>query len=169
MKEKRSFFQKITGMNSASEPVYKNKRALPVSEDDEYYDEDEENYEDTPTWAAEEEIPEEDGELSVDLYQTEKDLVIEAMIAGVKPEDIQINITRDTVTIAGKRDANKIVGRDDYFYQELYWGSFSRSILLPHEVDIEGSESIEKHGMLIIKMPKIDKERQSKIKVKSLS
>lgn len=169
MKEKRSFFQKITGMSNTPEPVYKNKRALPVEEDDEYYDEDEESYEDTPTWGVEEEIPEEDGELSIDLYQTEKDLVIEAMIAGVKPEDVQINITRDTVTIAGKREANKIVGRDDYFYQELYWGSFSRSILLPHEVDIEGSEAIEKHGMLIIKMPKIDKERQNKIKVKSLS
>ncbi len=66
------------------------------------------------------------------------------------------------------REANKSVVRDDYFYQELYWGTFSRSIMLPHEIDIESAEAIEKHGMLIIKMPKIDKGRQSKLKVKSL-
>jgi HSP20 family protein len=102
------------------------------------------------------------------MYQTDKDLVIEAMIAGVKPEDIQVNITRDIVTLSGKREANKSVVHDDYFYQELYWGTFSRSIMLPHEIDIESAEAIEKHGMLIIKMPKIDKGRQSKLKVKSL-
>jgi HSP20 family protein len=157
MKEKRSFFQKITG--GIGEDKQNDRSQINPSYEEELEDE-------TQSWQDDQ--AEEEGELSVDVYQTEKDLVIEAMVAGVRPEDLQISLTRDMVTINGKREANKIVGRDDYFYQELYWGSFSRSIMLPHEIDIESSEAIEKHGMLIIKMPKIDKERQNKIKVKSL-
>lgn len=157
MKEKKSFFQKIT----SGFPERETSRNIRVSDEDYGYDEIP-----TASWGGEDE--ELDGELSVDMYQTDKDLVIEAMIAGVKPEDIQVNITRDIVTLSGKREANKSVVRDDYFYQELYWGTFSRSIMLPHEIDIESAEAIEKHGMLIIKMPKIDKGRQSKLKVKSL-
>ena len=88
------------------------------------------------------------------------------MLAGVKPEDLQISITRDMVTIKGRRDGNTQISEDDYFYRELYWGSFSRSILLPHEIEIESVEAVEKHGLLIIRLPKIDKARQAKVKVK---
>jgi HSP20 family protein len=116
----------------------------------------------------EEELEEEEGELSVDVYQTSTDIIIEAMVAGVKPEDLHLSITRDMVTIKGKRDANNAVGDDDYFYRELYWGNFTRTILLPHEVIIEDSEAVEKHGLLIIRMPKIDKAKQTKLKVKSI-
>jgi HSP20 family protein len=116
----------------------------------------------------EEEMEEEEGELSVDVYQTSTDIIIEAMVAGVKPEDLHLSITRDMVTIKGKRDANNAVGDDDYFYRELYWGNFTRTILLPHEVIIEDSEAVEKHGLLIIRMPKIDKAKQTKLKVKSI-
>ena len=157
MKEKKSFFQKIT----SGFPERESGRNIRVTDEDYGYDE-------IPTQRWDEQEEELDGELSVDMYQTDKDLVIEAMIAGVKPEDIQVNITRDIVTLSGKREANKSVIREDYFYQELYWGTFSRSIMLPNEIDIESAEAIEKHGMLIIKMPKIDKGRQSKLKVKSL-
>ncbi len=157
MKEKKSFFQKIT----SGFPDREDSRNIRVVDEDYEYD--------SPKVASWDDTQEElDGELSIDMYQTEKDLVIEAMIAGVRPEDIQVNITRDIVTLSGKREANKSVIQDDYFYRELYWGTFSRSIMLPHEIDIESAEAIEKHGMLIIKMPKIDKGRQSKLKVKSL-
>jgi HSP20 family molecular chaperone IbpA len=157
MKEKKSFFQKI----ASGFPDREESRNIRITDDD--YDTDMSH---SNSWdTAQEEL---DGELSIDMYQTEKDLVIEAMIAGVRPEDIQVNITRDIVTLSGKREANKSVIQDDYFYRELYWGTFSRSIMLPHEIDIESAEAIEKHGMLIIKMPKIDKGRQSKLKVKSL-
>jgi HSP20 family protein len=166
MKEKKqTFFQKIvSGFPERDREPNKNVR---VAYEDEY------DYtyptETRTDWNIDTEVEEElDGELSIDMYQTEKDLVIEAMIAGVKPEDIQLNITRDIVTISGKREANKSVVGEDYFYQELYWGTFSRSIMLPHEIDIESAEAIEKHGMLIIKMPKTDKGRQNKLKVKSL-
>lgn len=110
----------------------------------------------------------EEGELSVDVYQTNNEIIIEAMVAGVKPEDLHLSITRDMVTIKGRRDGNTSVSHDDYFYKELYWGTFTRTILLPHEVEIEEAEAVEKHGLLIIRLPKIDKARQTKLKVKSI-
>ncbi len=116
----------------------------------------------------EEEGDMEEGELSVDVYQTPSEIIIEAMVAGVKPEDLHLSITRDMVTIKGRREGNSQVSGDDYFYKELYWGSFSRTILLPHEVEIEDAEAVEKHGLLIVRLPKIDKARQTKLKVKSI-
>ncbi len=110
----------------------------------------------------------EEGELSVDVYQTANEIIIEAMVAGVKPEDLHLSITRDMVTIKGRRDGNTQVNHDDYFYKELYWGTFTRTILLPHEVEIEEAEAVEKHGLLIIRLPKVDKARQTKLKVKSI-
>jgi len=110
----------------------------------------------------------EEGELSVDVYQTASEIIVEAMVAGVKPEDLHLSITRDMVTIKGRRDGNTQVNHDDYFYKELYWGTFTRTILLPHEVEIEEAEAVEKHGLLIIRLPKVDKARQTKLKVKSI-
>ena len=116
-------------------------------------------------WMDEEE---KEGELTVDVYQTAEMIVIKAMIAGVRPEDLDISITRDMVTIKGKREEEKIAKNDDYFVRELYWGSFSRTITLPEEIDVDESEAIEKHGLLILKLPKLDKKRQSKLKVKTI-
>lgn len=117
---------------------------------------------------SEEEAEMEEGELSVDVYQTANEIIIEAMVAGVKPEDLHISITRDMVTVRGRRDGNTAVSHDDYFYKELYWGTFTRTILLPHEVEIEEAEAVEKHGLLILRLPKVDKARQTKLKVKSI-
>lgn len=109
-----------------------------------------------------------DGELTVDVYQTSSEIVIEAMIAGVKPEDLDINITRDMVTIHGTREESKTIDEENYFHKELYWGSFSRTIALPEEIEVEEAEAVEKHGLLTIKLPKIDKARNNKLKVKSM-
>ena len=108
-----------------------------------------------------------DGELSVDVYQTPTHIIIKAMIAGVKPEDLDVSITRDMVTVRGKRERHTEGGTGEYFFEELYWGSFSRTIVLPQEVDIEDAEAVEKHGLLIIRLPKMDKGRQAKLKVRS--
>ena len=118
--------------------------------------------------SEDDEIAMEEGELSVDVYQTATEIIIEAMVAGVKPEDLHLSITRDMVTVKGRRDGNTQVNHDDYFYKELYWGTFTRTILLPHEVEIEEAEAVEKHGLLIIRLPKVDKARQTKLKVKSI-
>ena len=108
----------------------------------------------------------EEGQLTVDLFQTPTEIIIKSMVAGVKPEDLDISITRDMVTIKGKRETERFVKEEDYFHQELYWGSFSRTIMLPAEVEVEEAEAVEKHGLLIIKLPKIDKNRQTRLKVK---
>ncbi len=108
-----------------------------------------------------------EGELSVDVYQTATHIIIKAMIAGVKPEDLDVSITRDMVTIRGKRERHTEGGTGEYFFEELYWGSFSRTIVLPQEVEIEEAEAVEKHGLLIIRLPKMDKGRQAKLKVRS--
>jgi HSP20 family protein len=108
-----------------------------------------------------------EGELSVDVHQTPTHIVIKAMIAGVRPEDLDVSITRDMVTIRGKREQHTEGSTGDYFFQELYWGSFSRTIVLPQEVEIEEAEATEKHGLLIIRLPKLDKGRHAKLKVRS--
>lgn len=114
-------------------------------------------------------MPEEpiDGELSVDVYQTPTHIVIKAMIAGVRPEDLDVSITRDMVTVRGKREQHAEGQNGEFFFQELYWGSFSRTIVLPQEVEIEEAEASEKHGLLVIRLPKLDKGRQAKLKVRS--
>lgn len=110
----------------------------------------------------------EEGELTVDVYQNQDTIFIKAMIAGVRPEDLDINISRDMVTVRGKREEERASSTDDYFIRELYWGSFSRTISLPEEIDVDEAEAIEKHGLLILRLPKLDKKRQSKLKVKTI-
>lgn len=107
-----------------------------------------------------------EGQLTVDVFQTPEEIIIRALVAGVRPDQLDVSITRDMVIIKGKREESKEASDDNYFYKELYWGSFSRTILLPQEVDVENAEATQKHGLLTIKMPKIDKEKQTRLKVK---
>ena len=123
-----------------------------------------EREDDLSSWIEKETEPE--GELTVDVYQTPESIIIKSMIAGVRPEDLDISITRDQVTIHGKREEERIARDEDYFARELYWGAFTRSIQLPEEIDVDEAEAIEKHGLLILKLPKLDKRKQSKLKVK---
>ncbi len=111
---------------------------------------------------------EEQGEaqLTVDVYQNEDEIVIRALVAGVRPDDLDVSITRDLVTIAGKRIEQKEVTEEDYVYRELFWGAFSRSIVLPAEIDVDAAIANEKHGLLTITLPKLTKDRQTKLKVK---
>lgn len=108
------------------------------------------------------------GELSVDVYQTDNDIIIQTMIAGTRPEDLDITISRDMVNIKGKREDKRSVDDSDFFIKELYWGSFARTIALPHEIDIDLVDAVEKHGLLTLRLPKIDKSKQAVIKVKSI-
>lgn len=110
----------------------------------------------------------EEGELAVDVFQTPTDIVIQAMISGVKPEDLEVSLGREMITIKGKREPVKEIEPGDYFQRELYWGTFSRTILLPAEVEVEEAEALEKHGLLTIRLPKVDKEKTQNLKVKSL-
>jgi HSP20 family protein len=108
-----------------------------------------------------------EGQLAVDVYQTPDDIIIKTMTAGVRPDDLDISITRDMVTIKGNREPSNDVSDENYFFRELYWGPFSRTIVLPEEIEVEESEAVEKHGLLIIRLPKVDKGRQTKLRVKT--
>jgi HSP20 family protein len=115
----------------------------------------------------EKDVLEGEGQLMVDVYQTPSEIVIKSAVAGVKPEDIDISIVNDMITIKGKRELDEEVRADDYFYQECYWGSFSRSIILPIEIDADRVTASLKNGILTIRLPKIDKNKVKKIKIKA--
>lgn len=119
-----------------------------------------------PGTAEPEAKDETEGELAVDVYETDSDITIKAMIAGVDPDDLDVEINREMVTIRGKRYDECEVRREDHYYQELYWGAFSRTIALPEEIDVEESQARHKNGLLTIVLPKIDKKKTQRLKVK---
>ena len=107
-----------------------------------------------------------EGQLPVDVHQTGSDIIIRAFVAGVRPDELNISISRDMVEIEGARMEREQVAGSDYFTRELFWGSFSRTIMLPQEVDVEAASASAKDGLLTIILPKLDKARQTKLRVK---
>jgi HSP20 family molecular chaperone IbpA len=163
--KKKSFFERLTGGVHIDEDEYEEeeendqpKRMQPTT-----HIKVQDNSGSTMTdWSVDE--PHE-GQLTVDVYQTPSHIIIKTLVAGVKRDDLDISISRDMVTIKGKREEERNIAESDYFHKELYWGAFSRTIMLPHEVDIDGAEATENLGMLIIRLPKIDKGKQTKLRV----
>jgi HSP20 family protein len=118
-----------------------------------------------------EEIPEEyedydEGQLSIDVFQTPKALIVKSTIAGVKPSDIDISINNDMLTIRGKREMLEEIREDDYLFRECYWGSFSRSIILPVEVESDKIEAELENGVLTVTLPKAKSAKEISIKVR---
>src|SRR3989344_3806403 len=146
--KKRSFFERITG--SRMDETEEEPKKLTVNGDKK----------NNTDWMEEEA---EEAELTVDVYQTPVDIVIQTMVAGVKPEDLELTIARDMVTIRGNREENRKIDEDAYFVKELYWGSFSRTIPLPQEVEPEEAEATEKHGLITIRLQKVDKGKRNSI------
>src|SRR3989344_5568421 len=107
-----------------------------------------------------------EGQLTIDVYQTPTEIVVESTIAGVNPEDLDIAINNESVTIRGTRQRETKIREEDYFYQECYWGRFSRSIILPQEVDSDNATAALKNGVLTIRLPKLNRQRAKKLKVK---
>ena len=108
-----------------------------------------------------------EGQLAIDAYQTDDSVVVKAPIAGVKPDELEISITDDAVTIKGERKEDKELVRDNYLCQECYWGSFSRMFSLPISVDSENAKASLKNGILTISIPKLEKSKKKIIKVKT--
>jgi HSP20 family protein len=109
--------------------------------------------------------PEEEGQLNIDVYQTEEDIVIKSAISGVKAEDLDINIQNDMVTIRGRRRPTEQVDPEDYYYQECFWGTFSRAVILPVDIDPENVRAELEDGILTIRLPKAEKIKTRKIQV----
>lgn len=109
-----------------------------------------------------------EGALNIDMYQTKDNVIIKSTIAGVRPEDIDITVANDMISIKGSRQKEENVAVDDYFYQECYWGSFSRSVIVPVDIDSEHIEADLKDGILTVIVPKAAKAKTKKVKVKGL-
>lgn len=183
-KEKTSFFGKIMGANITAEDTEPQMVAVTAVEE-EPEELLEEEPEETETLVVEEEIvptpeqskkPEQneewmsdfEGQLNIDMYQTKDNVIIKSTIAGVRPEDIDITVANDMLTIKGARRKEDTVVQDDYFYQECYWGNFSRSVIIPIDIDSEGIEADLKDGILTVIVPKAAKAKTKKVKVKGL-
>jgi HSP20 family protein len=108
-----------------------------------------------------------EGTLTVDVYDDGDDIVVQSTVAGVDDDDLEINITTESVTVKGTRKQEKKIEEKNYFYQELFWGSFSRSIILPQEVDPDHSTANLSKGILTIRMPKLTRSKTKKLKVKA--
>jgi HSP20 family protein len=163
--KKPSFLERLTGGQTDEYDRILDEEHQFGEEDDLAVDDD---MEETEEWSDDHsDDQQQDGELPVDMYQTDDAIVIRALVAGVSPNELDISITRDMVTVRGVREEYQEAHDDGYFHRELFWGSFSRTLLLPEEVAIDEAEAQEKHGLLEIKLPKLDKHRSTQLKVRS--
>src|SRR3989344_2564233 len=106
-----------------------------------------------------------EGHLTIDVFRTEDEVVVQSTIAGAERDDIDINVTQDMVTIKGRRDQKERIKPSDYDHQELYWGAFSRAVILPEDIDPEGAKADYKNGILTIRLPKLSATRTKKVRI----
>jgi HSP20 family protein len=105
--------------------------------------------------------------LPIDMYQTTDDVVVKAALPGFKPEEVDISITGDTVTIKGEHKEEQEVKDEDYFYKERRYGTFSRSVTLPVQVKSDKAEAVFENGILTLTLPKAEAVKPKQIKVKA--
>ena len=146
MKEKQSFFEKISGNK---------KTSLRVDDADQNISSPE---------AAEEPGEVQEGQLAVDVYETASSIVVESIIGGVNPDNINVSVSNNVLTIKGVREKNIDTAENiNYFVSECFWGPFSRSIILPCEVDVDAIKAGIKKGVLKITLPKLVGSKTKKI------
>lgn len=107
----------------------------------------------------EEDSSETEGQLSIDVYQTEKEIIVRSTVAGVKPENIKISLHHDLLTIKGFRAEENKIKEENYLYRECYWGSFARSVILPFEVDNRDVKAEIENGLLTVSLKKVRPEK----------
>ena len=173
-KTKKSFFQKLIGQEDAAEEqrvdyaantgpteTPEGQTEVPTNKTEHESLLREPSHRENEDWMADQE-----GQLTIDVYQTDSDIVIKSTIAGVKPEDLDVQINNDMVIIKGERVRDDKIKDEDYYYQECYWGAFSRSIILPVDVQANKAEATMKNGILTIRLPKADSAQSRKIQVR---
>jgi len=107
------------------------------------------------------------GTLAVDVYETDEDVVVKASMPGVDPEDLEISITGDTLTIKGETRAEEEVEEENYFYRERRYGAFSRSMTIPTSVKADEADAGFEDGILTLRLPKTEEVKPKTIKVKT--
>jgi len=157
----KSFFERLTGSRSLPPPEPPRERLAPVQKNGTAA---KPKFEDS---SAKPEAPEDEGELMVDIFDDGDNIVIQAIVGGVRDEDLDVQVTDDAVTIKGSRERHQEIEERNFYYRELYWGSFTRSIILPQEIISDEADATVKKGLLTVKLPKRDRNRSQKVRVKS--
>lgn len=103
----------------------------------------------------------------IDVYQTENEVVIKATVPGVKPEEVDVSITDNILTIKGETKAEEKIERKDYLYQEHRYGMFRRSVALPSGLKTDKAEASFENGILTLTIPKTEEAKPKQIKVKA--
>lgn len=103
----------------------------------------------------------------LDVYETDDELVVKASLPGVRPEDVDVSITGDTVSIKGEFKVEEETKRHSLYRQERRYGSFHRALTLPTEVESDKAEAVFEHGVLTLTMPTAEADRPKTIKVKA--
>jgi HSP20 family protein len=111
--------------------------------------------------------PIEAGALAVDMYETEDAVVVKSAIPGVKPEDIDISLTGDTLTIKGETKTEKEVKEENYVRREMRYGSFVRTLPVPAPVVADKAEADFENGVLTLTLPKAEEVKPKAIQIKA--
>jgi len=173
-KIKKSFFERLTGTSTLEENSYEIEKTIHPT-GNLYEEQETEMFINSTTPVDQHQSREEsvsintddsEGQLTIDVYQTDTDIVIKSTIAGVKPEDLDVSINNDMLTVRGERKNDEQVPEENYYYQECYWGTFSRSVILPVDVVSDKIEASMKNGILTVRMPKAANNRSKKIQVR---
>jgi len=104
---------------------------------------------------------------AIDAYQTPNEVVVKAAMPGVKPEDINIDITGDILTVKGETKTEKEIKKEDYLYQERRYGGFSRRLVLPSGLQADKAEAELENGILTLTIPKAEEAKPKPIKIKT--
>ena len=100
------------------------------------------------------------------MYQTDEDVIVQASVPCVKPEEVDVTITGDTLTIKGETKTEGEVKKENYFRKERSYGAFSRSILLPTSLQTDKAEASFENGVLTLTIPKAEESKPKQIKIK---
>lgn len=163
-----SFFEKLTGTSQAPREVADVRRESEPEPEESQYEistaatrSSVASRKEKKDWS----LPQTEGQLTVDIFDKGDHIIIQSAVAGTDPKDLDITLTHDMITIKGARTQSDEITEDNYYYRELYWGTFSRSIILPEEIDEDKCEASIKNGILTIKLLKKHRPRTQKIKI----
>jgi len=180
MSKKRSFFERLTGGITLSDREEKEENSGIIEMPGRHQQQNQVVAKLTPLNSEQPKIPdqqaqqipehvveEEIANLSVDVLEGDNDIIVNAFVAGVNPEDIQITITRNSISIRGQRKDSPHNGFEE-IEQELFWGKFERDVVLQVDLEPDKAEAIQKQGLLTVKIPKIERDRRMNLKVRNI-
>jgi len=121
--------------------------------------------EDKDDWLEDNTNKEQLGELAVDVYSKNDELIVRSTLAGVRPEDLEVVVEGDDLIIRGQRKKEEVIDQEDCYYQECYWGSFERVVRLPLKIDQDNMRAKLKNGVLTVVLGKAKEEKKVAVRV----